>query len=124
MVAHRRCLRKYAKPWKKKMAADLRKHMTESEKKLWERLRGRKLGVSVYAQSIVYGYILDFWMPSSKLCIEIDGSVHDRRKVYDKRRDGHLREMGIKTIRFSVDDVRGNVRAVVAIIKFEIAKRK
>jgi very-short-patch-repair endonuclease len=97
--------------------------MTESEKKLWEKLKGKKLGVSAYAQSIVYGYILDFWIPPD-LCIEVDGSVHDRRKAYDKRRDGHLRKMGIKTIRFSVEDVMGNAKAVVAIIKFEIAKRK
>ncbi len=44
-------------------------------------------------------YFLDFYLPKSRIAIEIDGSIHHAQKEYDKFRDGEFVSIGIKTIR-------------------------
>ena len=44
-------------------------------------------------------YFLDFYLPNSKIAIEIDGSIHRTQKTYDKFRDKEFARIGIKTIR-------------------------
>lgn len=44
-------------------------------------------------------YFLDFYLPNSKIAIEIDGSVHRIQKPYDKFRDKEFARIGIRTIR-------------------------
>lgn len=44
-------------------------------------------------------YFLDFYLPNSKIAIEIDGSVHRKQKAYDKFRDKEFARIGIKTVR-------------------------
>lgn len=44
-------------------------------------------------------YFLDFYLPNSKIAIEIDGSIHRAQKPYDKFRDKEFARIGIKTIR-------------------------
>ena len=44
--------------------------------------------------------LVDFYLPSKNLAIEIDGSAHDTQKKYDAGRDRWLLEAyGVKTIR-------------------------
>lgn len=118
-----RCLRKNAKPWKKAKATELRRNMTWPEKILWSRLRNKQIGIHCYAQRIVLGYILDFWIPAAGLCVEIDGSSHLTRKAYDKNRDDVLKARGIVTMRFKNEEVHGNPNAVVALIKAKSQQR-
>lgn len=44
-------------------------------------------------------YFLDFYLPNSKIAIEIDGSVHRKQKAYDKFRDKEFARIGVKTVR-------------------------
>lgn len=44
-------------------------------------------------------YFLDFYLPNSKIAIEIDGSIHRTQKTYDKFRDKEFTRIGIRTIR-------------------------
>jgi very-short-patch-repair endonuclease len=61
----------------KKPSRQLRKNMTDSEKNLWLRLRGKQLlGVQFYRQEPIGDYIVDFYAPQVKLVVEIDGSQH------------------------------------------------
>ena len=48
-------------------------------------------------------YILDFYSPRYKLCVEIDGPLHDQ--VRDAVRDQRFSERGIKTLRFAEDNL-------------------
>ena len=118
-----RCLRKYAKPWKQKFANSLRRNMTMPERILWSRLRDKQLGVRLYAQSIIFGYIVDFWYPGG-IVVEVDGPVHLSQKDKDGRRDAHLASRGIRTMRFTAKEVVNNVNAVVALIRHAIFKSK
>ena len=121
-VHHFRCLRKNAKPWKKKLAAKMSRNQTWPEKILWARLRLFK-NPRFRKQSILMGYIADFWCPSAGLVIEVDGSVHLTRKSYDANRDAVLLQKGIQTMRFTASEVNTNPAAVVALIMNRVKNR-
>lgn len=122
-IHHLRGLRKYAKPWKQRMASRMSRNPTKPEQILWERLKDKQLGICIYKQKVVLGYILDFWCPGAALCIEVDGPCHDKRKEYDLVRDLALKKKGIHTIRFKIDEVQNNLNAVVALIRAKIMQR-
>ena len=81
----------------------LRKNMTEQERKLWY-LFLKKLPIQFYRQKVFNRYILDFYCPSKKLVIEIDGSQHfadDLQINKDENRDLFLNKHGLTVLRFS-----------------------
>jgi very-short-patch-repair endonuclease len=76
--------------------------LTESEARLWEVLRGRKLGVQFRRQVVLLDrYIVDFLAPAERLVVEVDGSYHATRRSADKRRDRELRRGGYRVVRLS-----------------------
>ena len=50
--------------------------MTRPEQSLWAMLRDRQTGLRFRRQHPLGVYILDFYAPSAKLCIEVDGPSH------------------------------------------------
>lgn len=94
----------------------LRNNATEVEKILWNRLRNSQLGYKFRRQFSVSGFILDFYCPSLKLAIELDGGIHKFKTKYDKYRDQFLEAMKIKTIRFVNDQVINDLQNVIRII--------
>jgi very-short-patch-repair endonuclease len=81
----------------------LRQNLTPAEAKLWTYLKGKQLqGRKFRRQHSVGNYILDFYCPSEKLAIELDGEVHNTVQAaeYDKERDLFLANTGIKVLRF------------------------
>ena len=77
----------------------LRKAMSVSERCFWEAVRYDALGFRCRRQVAMGPYILDFYVPAAKLCIEIDGEQHLERLDTDARRDQYLADHGILTIR-------------------------
>ena len=62
---------------KRELAKKYRREQTEGEKFLWEILRNRRLeNYKFRRQYVLKGYILDFYCPQKKLCIEADGEHH------------------------------------------------
>lgn len=116
-------LRNWVKPSKIRFAKLLRKNMTLSERFLWKELRDKKLGFRIYTQSVILGYIVDFWCPCG-IVIEVDGSSHNGREGYDKVRDLRLGEHGIRTLRFTDKEVLNNRAAVIALIQHAIDIKK
>ncbi len=61
----------------KNTARTLRKNMTEPERLLWSRIRRKQLrGFQFYRQKTVGNYIVDFYCPSARIIIEVDGGQH------------------------------------------------
>lgn len=58
-----------------------------------------------YRQVKIIGYIVDFYFPEARLAVEIDGDSHIGKEQYDKERQQHLEEYGIKVIRFQNEEV-------------------
>lgn len=99
-------------------AREMRQPQTPAEATLWRNLRNRKLRYKFRRQHPIYRFIIDFYCAEAKLLIEIDGDSHlEKDQIeYDKVRTEYLEELGYKVIRFTNDDVRYNINAVIAKI--------
>ena|SRR4030067_765153 len=100
----------------KKYSQELRRNMTDAERLLWSKLRGKQLkGLQIYRQRIISNYIVDFYCPKAHVVIEVDGGQHYtyEGKKEDKIRDDYLRQQGFKVLRFSDKEIFGNLKGVV-----------
>ena len=96
------------------MRRHLRTNMTPAEATLWKALRGRGAGGWKFRRQQGIGpFILDFYCPEQRLCVEIDGSAHDHSYDYDQQRTEFLEAQGIRVIRFSNDQVFTCLEGVV-----------
>jgi|WetSurMetagenome_2_1015567.scaffolds.fasta_scaffold189557_1 very-short-patch-repair endonuclease len=66
-------------------------------------------------QAIINGFILDFWFPSAKLAVEIDGSIHQLKEQISKDRHKNtiLKAHGIYVLRISNKTVYENIKKAV-----------
>lgn len=81
----------------------LRNNLTPAEARLWTLLKGSQLaGRKFRRQHSIANYILDFYCPSERLAVELDGAVHDsvEAQEYDRERDMFLEQFGVKVLRF------------------------
>jgi very-short-patch-repair endonuclease len=95
--------RPHSRPYLKTFRTELRKNLTPAEASLWNALKGSRLeGRKFRRQHSVGDYILDFYCPSERLAVELDGQVHrnDRAMMYDYERKLFLNHYGILVIRF------------------------
>ena len=81
---------------------ELRKNMTNEEKHLWYDFL-KDLDITVHRQKVIFNYIVDFYIPSCKIVIEIDGSQHyeEENRKNDIERDFKLRSEGIRVLRYT-----------------------
>lgn len=96
----------------KEKRRELRKNLTEAERALWKKLRGRRLeGLKFFRQYGIGAYIADFYCPQRKLVIEVDGGQHylQEGKDYDAQREQYMNSLGIYTLRFSNLDILKNI---------------
>ena len=111
----------------KTFARKLRHHQTQAELLLWTKIRRRKIqGVQFLRQKPLQNFILDFYAPSIRLAIELDGGQHclEAQRQKDLSRDAHLASMGIRTLRFSNLEVLKNTITVLSKISSTIAYLK
>lgn len=90
-------------PYLKTFRKELRNSLTPAEATLWTILEGKQLdGRKFRRQHSVGNYILDFYCPSERLAIELDGEVHNTimQQEYDRERDLFLNSYDIKVLRF------------------------
>ncbi|WP_370592806.1 endonuclease domain-containing protein [Roseivirga sp. E12] len=98
----------------------LRNNGTSAEATLWTLLSNKQLeGRKFRRQHSIKNYIVDFYCPSEKLIVELDGDVHFSAAgvQYDRKRDEELRELGFKIIRIENEDVFLATMAVLDKIK-------
>ena len=94
----------------------LRENMTEAERLLWEKIRGKQLkGYQFYRQKTIGSCIVDFYCPKAKLVIELDGRQHysSEGKAKDMTRDGYMKDIGLRVLRFSDKEVFENTQSVL-----------
>ena len=105
-------------------ARTMRKTMTRAEKKIWfEVLKPlQKLKeIRILKQRPIDQFIVDFYMPSLKLVIEIDGESHfdEQGIAYDVERTQILEGKGLQILRFTNLEVMENIEGVyVEVYKF------
>jgi len=106
---------------KRELARQLRKTMTTQEEILWRALRNKGLGnVRFRRQQVIAGFVVDFYCPSARLAIEVDGTSHTARKQYDADRDRVLSELGIRTLRIGNESVERDLAGVLRRIEEDL----
>ena len=98
----------------------LRNGLTPAEAKLWSLLKNSQLEKRKFRRQHSVGpYVLDFYCPSERLCIELDGAAHftDGGYEYDSARTEYLDALNICVIRFENKDVFENTEGVLEEIR-------
>lgn len=87
----------------KEARKELRSNSTPAEKRLWIYLKNSQLEGRKFRRQHSFGnFILDFYCPSEKLAIELDGEIHFNEETfaYDRQRTEILNSYGIEVLRF------------------------
>lgn len=100
----------------KDFSRKLRTNMTDAERLLWSKIRGKQLkGFQFYRQKPIGNYIVDFYCPKANLVIELDGGQHysTTGNQKDDIRDACLGQLNIKVLRFSDRDIFENLTSIL-----------
>ena len=108
-----------------KLSNSLRHHSTLAESVLWKYLQNKNaFGYHFRRQKVIGKYIVDFYCPRLGLIIEIDGSSHDNKYEYDKKRDEYLQGLGLTILHLDNSDILNHIDnglfAIDAFMKYKI----
>ena len=94
---------------------ELRNNSTSQEDLLWSKLKNSQIGLKFRRQHSIGGYIVDFYCPSKRLVIEIDGPQHFTKdnKEYDEIRTEFFKGLDIKVLRFTNIEIDTNIYEVL-----------
>ncbi len=110
-------------PTLKQRRRELRRNQTEAEKTLWAHLRNRQFyGMKFFRQYSIGPYILDFYCPTMKLAVELDGGQHNQfeNKDYDAVRSEYLKTHQILVLRFWNNEVLLDVQSVLSELALKV----
>ena len=105
----------------------LRKKATEPERILWRHLRNRNFaGYKFRRQHPFDDFVLDFYCPSAKLAIELDGGGHNYRagQIRGRTRSEFLARHGVVVLRFWNHQVRQELDSVLRAIWLALEERR
>ena len=102
----------------------LRRRMTPEERRLWYTFL-KKASVTVQRQKTIGSYIVDFYIASCNLVIELDGCQHgeEAQLQKDKQRDDYLAKQGLTVLRYTNQQVNRAFRDVCEDISLTIEER-
>ena len=108
-------MRQYNRTELKSLRQKLRKEASPAERKLWSIVKNKQIkGLRFFRQYGIGDYILDFYCPAIRLCIETDGGQHFelQKQLDDAERTKFLKSKGIQVLRFQNNDVFQNIEGV------------
>ncbi len=103
----------------KEAARELRKNMTDAERRVWAGIRRKQLkGHQFYRQKNIGRYIVDFYCPAAKLIVEIDGGQHYLAEGIwkDMVRDAYMTSLGLTVLRSTDREALDNTDTVIETI--------
>ena len=83
-------------------ARQMRRALTQSERRLWNWLRNRTFGGYKFRRQVpIAGAIVDFYCAELELAIEVDGRQHQQIQIAerDEARSERLRLAGVRVVR-------------------------
>jgi very-short-patch-repair endonuclease len=97
--------------------------MPPAERALWSALRKhRQDGFHFRRQHPIARFIVDFCCTAKRLCIEVDGPIHDEQQERDAERTAYLEACGYRVLRFTNDEVMNAYHLVTRRIKEALAE--
>tara|TARA_R110002124_G_scaffold286310_1_gene466846 strand:- start:27420 stop:30509 length:3090 start_codon:yes stop_codon:yes gene_type:complete len=110
-------------PELKERAQELRKAENLPEVLFWNEVKNKQFfEIDFDRQRVIGSYIVDFYVKSLGLVIEIDGSSHDNKQEYDAAREAFLKELDLEIIRYSTDDIKKEMDSVLVDLSNSIVK--
>ena len=105
-------------------ARGLRRRQTDAERRLWSRLRDRRLQGAKFARQVPVGvYVVDFCCRELKVIVELDGGQHAVQARSDAERTAFLEALGYRVLRFWNNDALANTDGVLQRIAQALAAR-
>jgi very-short-patch-repair endonuclease len=92
------------------------------EARLWRELSAGKLGVVFRRQVVLGNAIADFFAPTLRLVVEVDGAQHRRRRTADACRDRDLARLGCAVLRVEAQVVMRELPRAVAMVREAVAR--
>jgi very-short-patch-repair endonuclease len=104
-------------PYNKRLADNAkqnRKSGVFSEVIFWRNVRAKKFhGLDFDRQRVIGNYIVDFYVKSLGLVVEIDGTSHEGKAFYDGKRQLFLENLGLRVFRIRDIDVKIQIHKVL-----------
>jgi len=98
-----------------KIRQRLRRNLTLAEEIFWNQVSKSKfMNLKFRRQHGIGKYIADFYCPTKKLIIEIDGNSHFTKQgqLRDAERSRYIASLGYRIIRYNNNDIVDNVDGV------------
>jgi very-short-patch-repair endonuclease len=96
------------------LARDKRKAGILSEVLFWQQVhQGKFHKIDFDRQRIIGNYIVDFYVKTLGLIVEIDGDSHYDKIEYDARRQQYFESLGLRMYRIADGDVKNNLDNVM-----------
>lgn len=101
-------------PALKKLLPGKRKAGILSEVLFWQQVRNRQFhGIDFDRQRIIGNYIVDFYVKTLGLVVEIDGISHELKDDYDTPRQEYLEGLELKVFRIQDIDIKRSLPQVM-----------
>ncbi len=107
-------------------AKHLKRAATSAGYLMWQLVRNRqRCGAKFRREYVKEPYILDFYCPEAKLCIECDGQPHFTSEgiARDRARTEWLHTQGIEVIRFTSREVEQDTQRMIDEIDAALKRR-
>ena len=100
------------------VAREFRKAPTRGEGMLWHALRNRQLAGRKFRRQQQFGpFVVDFFCPSERLVVDVDGPIHDSQQAADAERQRLLETLGLRFVRIPTALVETDLPAALAEIQ-------
>jgi leucyl-tRNA synthetase len=103
----------------KQQARAMRRNPSEAQKALWERLKDKQCGFTFNREVVMGSAIVDFACKTRWLVVETGGEGEAEGTIAALS-DRKLRDVGVRVMRFSDDEVLADTDRVVKAIKDEL----
>jgi very-short-patch-repair endonuclease len=106
-----------------KLVKDKRKAGILSEVLFWQQVhKGCFHNIDFDRQRIIGNYIVDFYVKTLGLVVEIDGDSHENKVEYDAQRQQYLESLGLRVYRIADGDVKKNLELVLQKLEAYIVR--
>jgi len=84
----------------------------------WQQVhKGKFYGINFNRQKVIGNYIVDFYVPSLSLVIEIDGWSHNYKEEYDLKRETFLKSLGLTIFKIPDMEIKKNLSWIMDCLK-------
>lgn len=98
----------------KSRAKALRKAGNYAEVVFWKQVHQNKFhNIDFDRQRIIGNYIVDFYIKTLGLVIEIDGESHNDKEVYDEKRELYIKSFGLNIFKTTTNRVLHDLDNVI-----------